>query len=194
MQMSFPGGTVVVPSTEDPGQVELVIRSALPVVVNGKTLGFVIGDLPIGVDMVQRLEETTRVHAGAASPIAENSDKPVVNLGSSERSSSEGTLTTLFGKSLMFLDYYDWESGAKRRVSVSLSYRPAQLYRQLSDAQQIEFRGRTLGEWAVVILLVIARFTSCSWARNACGTGTSDIPSTSPATISSASWPDRSTR
>jgi sigma-B regulation protein RsbU (phosphoserine phosphatase) len=41
-------------------------------------------------------------------------------------------------------------------VSVSLSYRPAQLYRQLSDAQQIEFRGRTLGEWAVVILLVIA--------------------------------------
>jgi sigma-B regulation protein RsbU (phosphoserine phosphatase) len=155
MQRSFPGGTIVVPSTEDPGQVELVIRSALPVVVSGKTVGFVIGDLPIGVEMVQRLEETTRVHAGGASPIAENTDKPVVNLGSSEKS-SEGTLTTLFGKSLMFLDYQDWETGSPRRVSVSLSYRPAQLYRQLSDAQQIEFRGRTLGEWAVVILLVIA--------------------------------------
>jgi hypothetical protein len=156
LQKSFPGGTIVIPSTEDPGQVELVIRSALPVVVSGKTVGFVIGDMPIGVDMVQHLEETTRVHAGVASPIAETTDKSVVNLGSSDRSPSEGSLTTLFGKSLMFLDYHEWESGAKRRVSVSLSYRPAQLYRQLSDAQQIVFRGRTLGEWAVVILLVIA--------------------------------------
>ena len=155
-QRSFPGGTIVVPSMEDPGQVELVIRSALPVVVNGKTVGYVIGDLPIGIDMVQYLEEKTRVHAGAASPIKESSSNSVVNLGNTEKSPSEGTLTTLFGKSLMFLDYNDWESGAKQRVSVSLSYRPAQLYRQLSDAQQIVFRGRTLGEWAVVILLVIA--------------------------------------
>jgi sigma-B regulation protein RsbU (phosphoserine phosphatase) len=152
----FPGGTIVVPSTEDPSQVELVIRAALPVVVNGTTIGFVIGDLPIGVDMVQRLEEATRVHAGSASPIGENSEKPVVNLGSGGDGSSEGTLTTLFGKSLMFLDYQDWDAGTPRRVSVSLSYRPAELYRQLSDAQQIVFRDHTLGEWAVVILLVIA--------------------------------------
>jgi sigma-B regulation protein RsbU (phosphoserine phosphatase) len=152
----FPGGTIIVPSNDNPGQVELVVRSALPVVVNGTTIGFMIGDLPIGVDMVQRLEETTRVHAGSASPIAEDADKPVVNLGNGGDASSNGALTTLFGKSLMFLDYQDWETGNPRRVSVSLSYRPAQLYRQLSDAQQIVFRGRTLGEWFVVILLVIA--------------------------------------
>jgi hypothetical protein len=106
--------------------------------------------------MVQRLEEATRVHAGAALLIADGSDKPVVSLGKSADRSDDGTLTTLFGKSLMFLDYQEWETGTPRRVSVSLSYKPAQLYRHLSDAQQIVFGGRTLGEWAIVILLLIA--------------------------------------
>ncbi len=152
----LPGGTIVVPSPENGGAVELVIRAALPVVVGGATLGFVIGDLPIGDDMVQRLEEVTRVHAGSASPIAGIADKNGVALGESERTSSDGRLTALFGKSLMFLDYQDWESGATGQVGLSLSYKPMQLYRQLSDAQQIVFRGQSLGEWAMVILLVIA--------------------------------------
>jgi serine phosphatase RsbU (regulator of sigma subunit) len=156
LRRSFPGGTIVVPSPDDPAQVELVIRSALPVAVGGATIGYVIADLPIGVDMVQRLEEATRVHAGTALLIADGSDKPVVSLGKTGDRSNDGTLTTLFGKSLMFLDYQDWETGTPRRVSVSLSYKPAQLYRHLSDAQQIVFGGRTLGEWAVVILLLIA--------------------------------------
>ncbi len=156
LRRPFPGGTIVMPSADDPAQVELVIRSALPVVSGGVTVGFVIVDLPIGVDMVQRLEEATRVHAGAARLIADGSDKPVVSLGRTGNGSGDGTLTTLFGKSLMFLDYEDWATGSPRRVSVPLSYKPAQLYRHLSDAQQIVFGGRTLGEWAVVILLLIA--------------------------------------
>jgi serine phosphatase RsbU (regulator of sigma subunit) len=156
LRRSFPGGTIVLPSADDPAQVELVIRAAMPVVAGGTTAGFVIVDLPIGVDMVQRLEDATRVHAGAALLIADGSDKPVVSLGKTRDGSGDGTLTTLFGKSLMFLDYADWETGTPRRVSVPLSYKPAQLYRHLSDAQQIVFGGRTLGEWAVVILLLIA--------------------------------------
>ncbi|MDQ3212569.1 MAG: SpoIIE family protein phosphatase [Acidobacteriota bacterium] len=152
----FPGGTIVVPSPEDAGQVQLVIRSAIPVVVNGGTLGFVIGDLPIGADMIQRLEEVTRVHAGAASTIAETAATEQRSIGGTGDDASGGRLTTLFGKSLMFLDYQDWETGAEGQVGLSLSYRPMQLYRQLSDAQQIVFRGQSLGEWAVVILLVIA--------------------------------------
>ncbi len=150
----FPGGSILIPSSEEPGRVELVIRSAVPVVADGVTLGVLLADVPIGVDMVQRLEEATRVRAGGVSPIVARNDTPAVRLGGD--SDAEGTLTTLFGRSLMFLDYQDWESGAPGRVSVSLSYRPAQLYRELSDAQQIVFRGRTLGEWAVVILLLIA--------------------------------------
>src|SRR3954454_5150406 len=57
LRRPFSGGTIVVPSPDDPAQVELVIRSALPVAVGGATVGYVITDLPIGVDMVQRLEE-----------------------------------------------------------------------------------------------------------------------------------------
>ncbi len=153
---TFPGGSILVPSTEEPGRVELVIRSAVPVHADDVTVGVLIADVPIGLDMIQRLEESTRVRAGGVSPIAVRDDQPSVRLGDGGESESAGTLTTLFGRSLMFLDYQDWESGAPGRVSVSLSYRPAQLYRELSDAQQIVFRGRTLGEWAVVILLLIA--------------------------------------
>ena len=111
LRRSFPGGTIVVPSPDDPAQVELVIRSALPVVVGGATVGYVITDLPIGVDMAQRLEDATRVHAGAALLIADGSEKPVVTLGKTGDRQNDGTLTTLFGKSLMFLDYQDWEIG-----------------------------------------------------------------------------------
>ena len=56
----------------------------------------------------------------------------------------------------MFLDYQDWEAGTPRRVSVVTQLQTGELYRHLSDAQQIVFGGRTLGEWAVVILLLIA--------------------------------------
>ncbi len=152
----MPGGTILVPSIESPGDMELVIRSAVPVVAEGTTLGFVVADLPIGLDMVQRLEDSTRVRAGGVSPIAVRTASPAALPGHGSTPASDGSLTSLFGRSLMFLDYQDWTTGAPGRVSVSLSYRPALLYRQLSDAQQIVFRGRTLGEWAVVILLVIA--------------------------------------
>ena len=37
---------------------------------------------------------------------------------------------------------------------MSLSYRAGELYRQLSDAQQIAFGGCTLGEWLSCILLL----------------------------------------
>jgi sigma-B regulation protein RsbU (phosphoserine phosphatase) len=65
-------------------------------------------------------------------------------------------VSTLFSKSVIFLDYRDWDTGAVRRVSIALSYRPSELYRELSGAQQLVLGGRTLGEWAIVTLLVIA--------------------------------------
>ena len=154
-RQGFPAGTIVLPSPDNPAEVELVIRSALPVVVRGTVTGFVITDLPIGVEMVQRLQALTGVQPGLATVIAETADQPAALARTADSSSGTG-LTTLFRKSLIFLDYQDWQTGAPRRVSISLSYRPVELYRQLSGAQQIILRGRTLGEWAVVILLLIA--------------------------------------
>jgi sigma-B regulation protein RsbU (phosphoserine phosphatase) len=149
-------GTIALPSPDDPKQVELVVRGAAPVVINGAPAGFVIADLPIGVDMVQKLQETTGVHAGQAAAITDVRSQPDASLGTAGDASSEGGLSTLFRRSLIFLDYRDWETGAPRRVNISLSYRPAELYRRLADAQQIVLGDVTLGVWAIIILLVIA--------------------------------------
>src|SRR6185436_11731970 len=71
--------------------------------------------------------------------------------------SGSGTWTTLFRNSIIFLDYFDWDTGETRRVSLSLSYRPGELYRRLSDAQKITTNtGTTLGVAFFVVLLVIA--------------------------------------
>ena len=81
------GGTIVVPSPDDPAQVELRHpRRAMPVVVGGATVGYVITDLPIGVDMAQRLEDATRVHAGAALLIADGSEQAGRHPGQDRRS------------------------------------------------------------------------------------------------------------
>ena len=150
-------GTIAMPSADGPGQVELVIRAAQPVVTDGSVAGFVIADLPIGLEMVQRLHEETRVRAGTATVLAEGADAPVVSLPpTGGASGSDDGWTALFRKSVIFLDYYDWETGDGRRVSMSLSYRPGELYRQLSGAQQILLGTQTFGEVAIVILLVIA--------------------------------------
>lgn len=150
-------GTIATPSPEAPEEMELVIRSALPVAVGGVRRGFVVVDLPINLEMVQKLQESTKVRAGAVTPIVETADKPVVALGSPDtRTKSDSGLSTLFRKSVIFLPYNDWNTGLPRRVSIALSYRPSELYRQLSGAQQLVLGGRTLGEWAIVTLLVIA--------------------------------------
>jgi phosphoserine phosphatase RsbU/P len=149
-------GTIALPTADGPGQVELVIRAAQPVLIQGAVAGFVIGDLPIGLEMVQKLHEETRVRAGTATVLAANAATPAVSLDRTGDAAG-GDWAALFRKSVIFLDYYDWETGEGRRVSMSLSYRPGELYRQLAGAQQILIRGtQTFGEVAIVILLVIA--------------------------------------
>jgi phosphoserine phosphatase RsbU/P len=149
-------GTIALPTADGPGQVELVIRAAQPVVIQGAVAGFVIGDLPIGLEMVQKLHEETRVRAGTATVLAANAATPAVSLDRTGDAAG-GDWAALFRKSVIFLDYFDWETGEGRRVSMSLSYRPGELYRQLAGAQQILIRGtQTFGEVAIVILLVIA--------------------------------------
>jgi sigma-B regulation protein RsbU (phosphoserine phosphatase) len=150
-------GTIALPSADNAAQVELVIRGAKPVVARGAVAGYVIADLPIGLDMVQKLEERTRVRAGTSSVLAENEPPTVASLPRPGDAVDSGSVwSTLYRKSVIFLDYYEWETGKQRRVSMALSYRPGELYRQLSGAQQIVYGPQTFGELAIVVLLVIA--------------------------------------
>jgi sigma-B regulation protein RsbU (phosphoserine phosphatase) len=150
-------GAIVVPLPEGAGQVELVNRAVSTVTVDGRLAGYVVGDLPIDDEMVEKIRDLTGVRAGAASVVADN-NRSVVTLSDkgSADPQADGTWSTLFSKSVIFLDYADWESGGMRQVSISLGYRAGELYRRLSEAQKIGFRGISLGMLAIILLLVIA--------------------------------------
>ena len=150
-------GAIVLPSLEGGGHVELVNRAITSVIVDGRLAGYVVGDLPIDDEMVEKIRDLTGVRAGAASAVADN-NRSVVTLSDSRGADPQagGTWSTLFSKSVIFLDYTDWESGAMRQVSISLGYRAGDLYRRLSEAQKIGFRGISLGMLAIILLLVIA--------------------------------------
>ena len=151
-------GTIAMPLQGSPGEVDLVTRSVASVVIDGRLSGYVIGDLPIDDDMVHRLQDSTGVRAGAAAVVArrgERQDAAVTRSTDVDRA-GDGAWATLFRKSVIFLDYNDWPTGDPRRVSVALSYRPGELYRRLSDAQQLQVNGAQFGALALVLLLVIA--------------------------------------
>ncbi len=150
-------GTIVLPLAEGPGEVELVSRAVSAVVLNGAVAGYVIGDLPLGDEMIQKLQQDTGVRAGTAAPVRGNGGLGTLTRSTQTGDGTSGTWTTLFRNSVIFLDYYDWNTGETMRVSLSLSYRPGELYRRLSDAQKITTStGTTLGVAFFLLLLVIA--------------------------------------
>ena len=150
-------GTIAVQQAEGQGEVELVSRAVSPIVIKGAVAGYVIGDLPLADEVVQKLEQDTGVRAGTAAPVVGNAGLATLPGRSQTNTGAKGTWTTLFRNSVIFLDYSDWESGTPNRVSISLSYRPAELYRRLSEAQRITTSsGVTLGVAFFILLLVIA--------------------------------------
>lgn len=150
-------GTIVLPLPEGPGEVELVNRAVSAVVINGAVAGYVIGDLPVGDEMIQKLQQDTGVRAGTAAEVKGNGGLSTLTRTAETGSGTSAGWTTLFRNSVIFLDYSDWQTGEPRRVSLSLSYRPGELYRRLSDAQKITTNtGMTLGVAFFLLLLVIA--------------------------------------
>ena len=150
-------GTTVLRLPEGPGEVELVSRAASPVVIAGTIAGYVIGDLPLGDEMIQKLQQETGVRAGAAAAVVGKS--PIANISRTAEPAADtkGIWTSLFRNSVIFLDYTEWDTGLPKRVTLSLSYRPGELYRRLSDAQQATGPSNVpLGVALVIGLLVIA--------------------------------------
>jgi sigma-B regulation protein RsbU (phosphoserine phosphatase) len=149
-------GTVEQSSPDERARVELVNRAVAAVVVDGKLAGYVVGDLPINEDMVQTLREKTGVRAGSAALIGTPKDGQSTALTTDPNAAQESGWSTLFRKSVIFLDCVDWASGHPGRVSIALTYRPTDLYRRLSEAQQIAFRNVPLGVVFIIGLLIIA--------------------------------------
>ena len=155
---AVPGSSIALPSQDSPDRVDLVIRAAMPVTIDGTLSGYVIGDLPVSVEIVQRLQDATSVRASAVTIIPDDPDRTAGALGKADGASqaANSTVQTLFRKSVIFLDYLDWNTGATHRVSVALSYRLGELYRRLSSAQQILMGTYTFGEMAMLALALVA--------------------------------------
>ena len=149
-------GTITVLAADEPGHVELVNRAVAAVVTDGRLAGYIVGDLAIDDDMVQSLREKTGVRAGTAALIGTPRDGRSTALTTDPNVDKEGGWSTLFRKSVIFLDSVDWATGNAGRVSIALTYRPTDLYRRLSDAQQMLIRGVPLGVVFIIGLLIIA--------------------------------------
>jgi sigma-B regulation protein RsbU (phosphoserine phosphatase) len=148
-------GTIALKSPIEPDQADLVIRAAVPVVSGGARVGFVIGDLPVDVETVEKLDRLTNVRAGPVTLVPE-SRQGDSTLSQTAASAPAGSLGTLLRKSVIFLECRDWNTNTACRASVSLSYRPGELYSRLSGAQQITVGSMTFGESAILLLLAIA--------------------------------------
>ena len=149
-------GTIATSLPDDSGHVELVNRGVAAVVIEGKLAGYVIGDLPIDDEMVQNLRERTGVRAGTATLVGQQKDGQAAVPNVRPGGDDDGGWSSLFRKSVIFLDYADWNSGNTGRVSIALSYRASDLYRRLSEAQQIAVRNVPLGVVFIAVLLLIA--------------------------------------
>jgi sigma-B regulation protein RsbU (phosphoserine phosphatase) len=107
--------------------------------------------------MVQSLRDKTGVRAGAATLLGTPRDGQTAVLATDGgKEDADGGWSTLFRKSVIFLDCVDWNTGKTGRVSIALSYRPSELYRRLSEAQQIAVREVPLGVVFIAVLLLIA--------------------------------------
>ena len=149
-------GTIEQSSVDNRARVELVNRAVASVVIDGKLAGYVVGDLPIDDDMVQTLREKTGVRAGTAALVGTQADGQSAVLADDPKDEKDSSWSALFRKSVIFLDCFEWATGTRGRVSIALSYRPSDLYRRLSEAQQIAVRNVPLGVVAIVVLFVIA--------------------------------------
>jgi serine phosphatase RsbU (regulator of sigma subunit) len=152
-------GTIAIPLAEGAGEVELVNRAVSPVGIDGSVAGYIIGDLPIGDEMILKLQADTGVRAGSAAAVVGKLSTSVANISrTATGNEGGGGWTTLFTKNVIFLDYHDWDTGETKRASISLSYKPGELYRRLSDAQSFTLPGSkvSFGVAAILALLVVA--------------------------------------
>jgi sigma-B regulation protein RsbU (phosphoserine phosphatase) len=145
-------GTIVVPRPDAPEETTLVLRSAFPAVSATRRVGFVIADLPIDAEILDLLYERTRVRAGTV----RRSGSDAAAVVNSINTEGADTGFSLFGKSVTFFDYQDWEKGTPRRATVGMTFRLADLYSRLSRAQSAQIGPLAFSEAVLVIVVFVA--------------------------------------
>jgi phosphoserine phosphatase RsbU/P len=145
-------GSIAVPIPESSGEQILVVRVVAKVGLGGAT-GSVVVDLPIDEQVVQQLHDLTGVRlAGvyAADQIKRLTPAPAA----SEQVSNRG-MSLVFEKTVAQVDCWDWATGDKRLVTLLMTYRLSELYKQLSNAQSILVSGMPLAYLFLLVLVGI---------------------------------------
>lgn len=143
----------------------LLIRASVPA-ADGSHI--VIVDLPVTSDVAARLEESTgaRLRRVEINQQAGTQAVPAQPLKGSaptvpDADDDDGSLGgfTILRRTVMFMDFIDWDSGRAGRVSLSLDASIGRLVHILSEAQGIQLEGSTLFLVLVVLgaLLLIVQ-------------------------------------
>jgi sigma-B regulation protein RsbU (phosphoserine phosphatase) len=136
----------------------------------------VVVDVPVGQEIADRLHDTTAIRAtgvtaAPAAPVAseddqgEDEEKPEMDPAACQPGAEAGpvgdelpAMPFRYDRSVAFLDYLDWHTGSTGQVSVGLSVRLGDLYREVSKGQSLRFdRGSlTLGQLMLALLVTLA--------------------------------------
>jgi phosphoserine phosphatase RsbU/P len=149
----FTGTTAIMApgASSDP---ELIIRSVRQAGPSPVPLGWVIVDLPLDGNMLTRLYEMTGVKAGDFTLGRARNDTDAQSSAANRAPEVSANQFAFFGNTVTSFDSVDWTTGEPLRATVSLTFKVSELFRRLSDAQSVEFRG--MGNFGTAIRLFLA--------------------------------------
>jgi sigma-B regulation protein RsbU (phosphoserine phosphatase) len=148
-------GTIAMPANDSSGDVELIVRSIRRAGAATAPVGWVIVDVPLDDAMLNRLHDVTGVRAGAVTLSAgQDETLPIADLGPGSPTGSNRL--AVFGQTVTSFDSVVWPSGERRLATVTITFKVNELYRRLSEAQSLTFRGRPFGALLMLILIVVA--------------------------------------
>jgi len=149
--------------TED-GNDKLIIRAvAFPDGGAGRFAA--IADIPLGQQLADRLKEATGITAAGvtAAPVEHRGRTitPPPCLAGAEAGPVGDVVVAMpfrYDRSLAFLDYTDWDTGAIGRASVGLRVRLRELYAEITEAQSFPVGGSgvSFGQAMLFFVLLIA--------------------------------------
>jgi phosphoserine phosphatase RsbU/P len=149
----FSGTTTVVPR-DAPNEPELVIRVVRPAGPRPRLFGWIVADLPLDGVMLDRLYEKTGVKPTSITLVKPGADGNVAGRPELRTDLSAAGLSR-FGTTVSRFDSRDWETEEIVRVTVSLTYRTGDLFRRLSDAQQVQLQNMPLADAFRALLVVV---------------------------------------
>lgn len=157
-------GTVV--CRLDDGQDKLIARAVkFP---QGGVMGFVaVADIPLGQTLADRLREQTEITAvGVTAMPAARTDGGQIEPGPCLPAGEGGligdqvraAMPFRYDRSVAFVDYRDWTTGAPGQASIGLRVRLRQLYREVSEGQRLHLGNSDVefGQLMGILIIVIA--------------------------------------